>query len=122
MSGKSENTALLSVALQVFKEELLASIPPSKKYQALMVANAMTISVREAERGPMDNPSPELLEAMAEILGLPADAPELNSQLVKRLRKGVYSPDHPKTKGLHRALLQDAHRRVAISNPRYLSR
>ena len=58
MSSDTADTDLLVTARSVLRDELLKVIPDHKRYEALMVANAMAIVAREAKLGSLTTPPP----------------------------------------------------------------
>ena len=122
MAKSNDQLDILSVAHRVFKENLLGDIPEAKKYQAVMVANAMAIAAREQDFGKVDGFSPEFLTSVISIVGSAVPEHELVSTLISDLRDGRFNQDENKAKALHKGLLKEAHRKVEISNPRYLAR
>ena len=117
MVREVKNTDLLSIARTVLRNELLNVVPEHKKYEALMVANAMAIAAREAAYGSLAEPSNAFLAALLLVSG-EIDEPIDNT--IKKLRLGAFDPDNPKTITLHQALLVEAERKVKVSNLQYL--
>lgn len=122
MANSNTDTDLLGVARSVFRDELLAHLPAEKKYEALMVANAMAIAGREAELGPLETPSAAFEAALGGYLAQQGTAEELMGKLIKSLRSNAGGPHLTDRAELHRILLEEAERRVKISNPRYLTK
>lgn len=120
MKTELENTDLLSVARSVLKDDLLEEIPAAKKYQALMIANAMAISARELEQGKMDSFSPEFLASIKHLIDTDRAGEGIVDALIKRIRNQSYEAGSQQSSDLHRALLIETRRKVEISNPRYL--
>ena len=117
MIREVKNTDLLSIARSVLRNDVLKVIPDHKKYEALMVANAMAISAREAVLGSLSEPSSALLDSLPDVSG---QSNEKVKRTIEQLRLGAFTPDNPKAKVLHQALLEEAERKVKISNPQYL--
>ena len=120
MNTELENTDLLSVARSVLKDDLLEEIPAAKKYQALMIANAMAISARELEQGKMGPFSPEFLEYIKHLVDVDGTDEGVVDALIKRIRNQSFDAGSNQSTELHRALLKETRRKVEISNPRYL--
>ncbi|NQW01133.1 MAG: hypothetical protein HQ483_15615 [Rhodospirillales bacterium] len=120
MVDPTGKTDLLSVARHVLRDELLSEIPADKKYQALMVANAMAIAGREAALGRLDTPPPHYIASLLQLLGKQEPEPEIVALLIGDLRDGAFNANTERRKTLHRILLEEARRQLEISNPRYL--
>lgn len=88
---------LLAVARKTLLEELVPALPEEKRYQALMVANALAIAGRA-----LAAPSAE-------------DAAELEA-LAAAIRAGRHDGDA----ALHARLLRWAEARTAVTNPKAL--
>ena len=130
MRDHPNGAELLATARKVLRETLLPALPPDRKHEALMIANAMSIAARQLERG--DGPERQELVALAGLLGdchvAPAeDGLELraalvaaNRELSRRLREGAGDPGGPQRTALFAHLRSIARQRVAESNPKYL--
>ena len=117
MVKKEIPTDLLSIARSVLLDEILEFVPDHKKYEALMIANAMAISSREEVLGKLDQPSPEFLDALFATLG------QTNIQVetsIEIMRLAEFTTDSLKAIKLHQVLILEAERKVKISNPQYL--
>jgi hypothetical protein len=117
MVREVKNTDLLSIARTVLRDEVLNVVPEHKKYEALMVANAMAIAAREAVYGSLAEPSKAFLTSLLLVSG---ETDEPIENIIKKLRLGAFDPDNSKTKTLHQALLVEAERKVKVSNLQYL--
>ena len=69
MVREVKNTDLLSIARTVLRDEVLNVVPEHKKYEALMVANAMAIAAREAVYGSLAEPSKAFLTSLLLVSG-----------------------------------------------------
>jgi uncharacterized protein DUF6285 len=130
MRDHPDGNELLATARKVLRESVLPLLPPERKHDALMIANAMAIAARQLERG--DGPERQELAALAGLLGdchvaLAEDGPDLraalvaaNRELSRRLREGAGDPDGPQRTALFAHLRSIARQRVAESNPKYL--
>ena len=119
--------ALLDIARQVLRTDLMDALPPAQRHLALMVANAMAIAQRELAQG--EQGLQRELAALAGLMASP-DGPgggdaearllPLYRLLAGAIRSGMADPGtqlHPKL----RAMLLDASlAKVAVSNPKYL--
>ena len=120
---------LLDTARALLRESLIPALPAEKRHEALMVANAMSIAMRQLENG--DEPDCRELKALAVLLcageaSNPDDGPSprerlgtLNRQLCRAIRSGdADTGAFRDAVGAH--LRELARRRVQESNPRYL--
>ena len=117
MVKKGIPTDLLSISRTVLLDDILEFVPDHKKYEALMIANAMAITSREEVLGKLDQPSPKFLDALSAILG------QTNIQVetsIEIMRLAEFSTGSLKAIKLHQVLILEAERKVKISNPQYL--
>lgn len=110
---------LLAIARDVLREEVAPGLSGDARFNVLMVANAMAMAIREVQQGAdLD------AEALADLASLydesEATAEVLSHRLAQDIRAGRFDEDTP-AEDLHRLLLADIRRRLAISNPRYLA-
>jgi len=113
MRESPQTADLIDAARAVFRDELLPLLPPDRRYQALMVANAMVIACRDARQGGE-------LEAWAHELLVPlvgdGALEEQERRLAAEIRAGRRDGETP----VAEALMELTRRRVAISNPKAL--
>jgi len=117
---------LLRVARKLLRQDLLDEVPAERRYEALMVANAMAIAAREAEAGDAD--MREELRMLEELYGEkivaesgshPADkVVALNRRLAKNIRNGEL--DGACAQGVRALLRAQVIARLRISNPKFL--
>lgn len=117
---------LLESARQVLLEDLLPALPPERKYEALMLANVMALTLRELDAGDLAVARQlRRLEALySQSFQAIAGASEaerlalLEKRLAQDIRAGRFddSPGGP----LREALLAMTQERLRISNPKYL--
>jgi len=120
---------LLDTARTLLRESLIPALPAEKRHEALMIANAMSIAMRQLENG--DEPDRRELKDLSGLLlaGEARDAGAdprpreqlraLNRRLCKSIRGG--DADAGAYHDSVRAhLLEIARRRVQESNPKYL--
>lgn len=88
---------LLALARRTLLEELLPSLPDEKRYQALMLANALAIVGRE--------------------LAQPRDE---DKDGLERLAAAIRAGEHDGDGALYKRLLAWSEARVAITNPKAL--
>lgn len=130
MTERPEAADLLDEARRSLLEILLPLLPQDRRYEGLMVANAMAIASRDARLGD------ELLHG--EVRGLAtlldamgaADGPskelrvklqDLERQLAQALRRGAYDAPGPRRDAVRAYLQASTRGRVRISNPRALA-
>jgi hypothetical protein len=121
MRDQPSGANLLRQARTVLVEDLLGALPEGKRYEALMVANAMAIVARELAAG---EGLAEERAALEELLGSvdeDDDAAALEA-LVARLAREIRAGRHDGATELHTLLSRDAAARLAISNPKLLDR
>lgn len=112
---------LLAAARSLLRDELLPLLPPERRLDGLMVANAMAIAARQIATG--DVPQAEERQSLQALLGSPAeDLVELNRELASRIRAGSLGIGGADADHVHLHLLRVAADRVAESNPKALAR
>ncbi len=121
--------ALLAEARRLLLEELLALLPPERRVDALMIANAVGMAQRTLAAG--DRPLRDALGRIAALYGEDAPAAEtlddveralagLERRLAADVRAGRF--DDPARRARLVAHLEATTRaRLAISNPKFLS-
>jgi hypothetical protein len=122
---------LLDTARTLLRESLIPALPAEKRHEALMIANAMSIAMRQLENG--DEPEGRELKELSVLLvaGEARDAGAergpreqlraLNRRLCKTIRSG--DADTGAFRDSVRAhLLKVAGRRLQESNPKYLGK
>ncbi|MDH3474361.1 MAG: DUF6285 domain-containing protein [Rhodospirillales bacterium] len=121
MRDQPSGANLLRQARAVLLEDLLGALPEGKRYEALMVANAMAIVARELEAG---EGRAEERAALENLLGAADEADETAAlkALVQRLAREIRTGRHDGSAVLHALLSRDAARRLAVSNPKRLDR
>jgi len=103
---------LLDIARDVLREDLLPALPEGKRYQALMVANAMAIVMRQIEAG--EGATDVERTALEVLLGFAETPSGLNSEMARRIRGGKADEVD-----VWQALHEIAVGKVAESNPKY---
>jgi hypothetical protein len=96
-ADRPRGAELLAVARRALLEELVPALPEDRRYQALMVANALAIAGRELAQP--DREDPAALEALAAAI-----------------RAGRHDGDAV----IHARLLAWATARTAVTNPKAL--
>lgn len=122
-----DGAALLEEARRTLMENLLPVLPPERRYDALMVANAMAIAAREMGEG-----HAACRRAHAELLGLSGttvepensrviglrDLTELERRLAQQIRSGAYDAPGPQRDAVLGYLRLSTMARLRISNPK----
>ena len=110
--------ALLEAARRLLLDELLAQLPAERRYDGLMIANAMAIAARELrDAGAGSAAAAQRLSAFYEDATAAPEA--LARRLVADIRAGRFD-DGPARERLVQLLRADLRSRLAISNPRAL--
>lgn len=86
MREQPDGAALLAIARQVLRKELLPLLPKDKQYDVLMIANAMSVAERQLGIGEV----PQQLEqkALSELLASDGDLSSLNRTFAAAIRAG----------------------------------
>jgi hypothetical protein len=127
MNTGPDAAELLRVARKLLREDLMEAVPSERRYEALMVANAMAIAARELAAGDAD--LREELAMLTELYGekIVAESgsgPEekvaaLNRRLAKDIRNGEM--DGACAQGVRALLRAQVIARLRISNPKHLT-
>ena len=118
IADQPDGAALLAEARRTLLELLLPLLPAERRYDGLMVANAMAIAAREF--GARDE---TLRESLAKILDVACGEPDrmadLEARLARQIRAGQYDTgnDRDAVRGYLRAVTVA---RVRLSNPKLL--
>lgn len=121
MREQPRGDQLLAIAAKTFRDQVLPALPEDRKYAALMILNAMSIAERQLAigEGPLNDECDLLevvLDASPEASALHARALELNRELARRVRAGLFDHDDTGQRVLWAVTLQ----KVLESAPRYL--
>jgi hypothetical protein len=126
VKSRPDGAELLRVARKLLREEFLDEVPAERRYEALMVANAMAIAAREVEAGDAD--MHKELRMLTELYGekIVSESgahPEnqvaaLNRGLAIDIRAGVM--DGACAQGVRTLLRAQVTARLRISNPKHL--
>jgi len=122
IADQPDGAALLAEARRTLLELLLPLLPPERRYDGLMVANAMAIAARE-----FGNSEEALREAVATMLGAPLppacsgddQVADLEARLARQIRAGKYDAGDGR-EALRRYLRAATIARVRLSNPKLL--
>lgn len=86
MREHPDGAELLAIAREVLRKELLPLLPKDRAYDALMIANAMSIAERQLQAG--ESAQMQERVALANLLGMQADLADLSREFARRLRSG----------------------------------
>jgi hypothetical protein len=110
---------LLEVTRGVLRGELLPALPPERRYQGAMIANALAIATRELRVGAAGREAERAaLAALLDASGSLLD--ELRRRLCREIRAGAW--DKGQATELRPILQAAVRNRLAISNPDRLAR
>ncbi len=119
---------LLTIARKVLREELMPLLPEERRYDALMVANAMAIAAGQIAFG--DAPERRERQILAGLLGgtVEGDAStavseavgDLTRRLSAEIRSGEFDPGTPRHAAVHAFLLDVTVQRLRESAPKTL--
>src|SRR5262245_41199523 len=117
MSGDApDGAALLDEARRTLLHGLLPLLPAERRYDGLMIANAMAIAAREFHR---DHEAARVIEAaLTDLADLPAS--DLATHLAKAIRSGEYDAPGQRRAAVRRYLRDVTIACVRISNPKLL--
>jgi hypothetical protein len=127
MREDPNGASLLQAASTLLREDILKSLPADKRHGALMIANAMSIAMRQLEQG--DAPERAELLALRELLGSGDDdgatpmrslLVTLNRQLASRIRGGDADPGTPLRAAVLEHLRLTGRQRLLESSPKVL--
>jgi hypothetical protein len=126
MTDQPDGAALLEEARRTLLETLLPLLPPERRYDGLMVANAMAIAAREAGQG--DAALREAVQQLSVLFpaaatseNLKAELLELEAHLVSDIRAGLCDASGVGRDAIRDYLRRSATARVRLSNPKTLS-
>lgn len=114
MRDRPGGAELLAEARRLLREELLPSLEGRRRFEGLMIANALGMAERELRAG--ERPLLAEKAALGDLLGRDGDLATLNAAFAAALRDGRLAAD-PKA---YRALLEEVRNRLAESNPKAL--
>jgi hypothetical protein len=128
MRDRPTPAELLAIARETVRASLLDALPEDRRYQALMVANALAIAARQIDFGAA--PEREELRSLARLLDEDTEADTLEGaharlkifyhRLAADIRKGAFDPGSPKARVAHDHLWRTTVQRLRESNPKAL--
>jgi hypothetical protein len=128
MTDKPDAAALLEEARRTFVNILLPLLPTERRYDGLMVANAMDIAAREAGQG--DAALRERLALLAALFSASAAATgenlrahlsQLEARLAREIRAGLCDAPGARRDAVRDYLRRSAIARLRLSNPKALA-
>jgi Domain of unknown function (DUF6285) len=128
MTDKPDAAALLEEARRTLLETLLPLLPPERRYDGLMVANAMAIAARDARQG--DAALRETVSRLAALFCASPAAPnddlraqllELETRLAREIRAGLFDVPGSRRDTIREYLRSSTTARVRLSNPKALA-
>lgn len=128
MTDKPDAAALLEEARRTFVNILLPLLPTERRYDGLMVANAMDIAAREAGQG--DAALRERLALLAGLFSASAAATgenlrarlsQLEARLAREIRAGLCDAPGARRDAVRDYLRRSAIARLHLSNPKALA-
>lgn len=109
--------ALLAIARDVLKNDILPLLPSDQRYNALMIANVMAIVSRQCQQG--NQPEQEELERWQKGLGSDASLQSCAVEMSHNIRAGLYDSPDGRVQ-LAKMLVPSVRQRVLESNPKAL--
>jgi hypothetical protein len=124
MLDRPTGAELLAEARRTLLELLLPLLPPDRRYDGLMVANAMAIAARELAGGAASlRTAMDALAPLVETASADASAEQLRrleGQLARDIRAGVYDASGKRRDAARRYLREVTMARLRLSNPKAL--
>ena len=118
INDEPDARGLMAIALQTFRDAILPVVPSEQRFQALMIANALSTAERELAT---DNEAVEsaLAAAVGGLIGEGGDLEAVAPRLCAAIDGGAFdAPDRQAE--LRKVLWELTRARLAISNPRLL--
>ena len=121
MINRQETRDLLTEARRVLLDSVAGQLAGEHKYEALMVANAMGMAIREFEQCEQGQPeqTDQAVRAFLAERSLKATASESEAELARAIRERRLDGADPP---LRSVLLTLTEARLQINNPGYLKR
>jgi hypothetical protein len=115
INDEPDARGLVAIALQTFRDTILPLVPVKQRFEALMIANALSMAERELAADPEAAPS----AAVGGLIGKSGDLETLAPELCSAIDVGTF--DAPERQAELRKVLWNLTRwRLGISNPRLL--
>lgn len=121
MINQPETGDLLTEARQVLLDSVAPELTGERKYQALMVANAMGMAIRELEQREQGRPeqTDQTVRAFLAERALEATAGDFETALARAIEGRCLDGTDPALRSVLRSLTEA---RLQINNPGYLKR
>ena len=120
MSESLSGRELLRVARETLMGELAPAIAAERRYELLMIDNAMGIAARELEAG--ETPARRALQRLSAIYGEPPATPtDLHERASEDIRAGRFDSGSERER-MQQHLRKTALDAVRLSNPRFIER
>jgi len=119
MINRPETRDLLAEARQVLLDSLVPELGGGRKYEALMIANAMGMAIREQEQREAGEPEATdgMLSRFLAAHALPEESGQGEQTLARALRERVVDGGDRELREVLRALTET---RLKVNNPGYL--
>lgn len=123
MRTRPNGADLLVAAQKLLREQLLPVLPDAHKHDALMIANAMGVAIRQLQAG--EAVEHEERRSLEHLLQRPLSEPlQMNTgnrELSMLLRAGLADPGQGKRAEVLEHLRRAVRQAVTESNPKYLT-
>ena len=117
-SGPSTDN-LLDTARLVLRDAVLPAVSSERRYEALMVANALAIAAREIAAG--DRPQAQAHGRLAALYGTPqGNLADMERRLVQDVRAGRFDAPGERRAAVFAHLWETARAAAAVSQPKAL--
>jgi hypothetical protein len=115
INDEPDARGLVAIALQTFRDSILPGVPAERRFEALMIANALSIAERELAA----EPDAALVAAVGRLTGDSGDLEAQAPQLCAAIDAGAFdAPD--RQADLRKVLRELTRARLGVSNPRLL--
>jgi hypothetical protein len=116
INDEPDACGLVTIALQTFRESILPVVPAEQRFEALMIANALSIAERELAAAP----EPGLAAAVGGLIGGSGGLETVAPRLCAAIDESDF--DTPERQAELRKVLWELTRaRLSVSNPRLLA-
>jgi hypothetical protein len=110
---------LVAIALQTFRDDILPVVPAAQRFEALMIANALSIAERELAAD-VEVAEPALAASVGGLIGESGDLETVAPRLCEAIDGGAFDSAERQAE-LRNVLWELTEARLAISNPRLLA-
>ena len=115
INDEPDARGLVTIALQTFRDSILPVVPAERRFEALMIANALSIAERELAA----EPEPALAAAIGGLIGETGDLETVAPRLCAAIDAGDF--DAPERQAdLRKTLWELTRARLSVSNPRLI--